>query len=138
MRLLGGVSKNNVSLLLVQVQPLHHLRLPAIPGWQSAFRDQSWRRFPVTSKPVLPPDPGAAASSSIGKYLQPVSDDDTIIESSSIGKYLQPVSDDDTIIDILLDGIQNQLLETETAVSQQNSDTPSCAPSKIVPLDGKE
>merc|ERR1712032_36046 len=89
------------------------------PGMQGAFQDQSWRRFPLTSEPVLQPDPGAS--------------------SSSIGKYLQPVSDDDTIIELLLDGIQTQLLETETAASQQNSGLGGVvqtvsSPCKILPL----
>ena len=118
MRLLLLFSKNNVSLSLVQFQPVHHLRLPVIPGMQGAFQDQSWRRFPLTSEPVLQPDPGAS--------------------SSSIGKYLQPVSDDDTIIELLLDGIQTQLLETETAASQQNSGTSSsCVPLKMFPRSGR-
>ena len=111
-------SKNDVSLSLVQFQPFRQLRLPVIPGMQGAFQDQSWRRFPLTPQPVLQPDPGAS--------------------SSSIGKYLQPVSDDDTIIELLLDGIQTQLLETETAASQQNSGTSSCVPSKIFPLSDNE
>ena len=86
-----------------------NLRVRVISGWERAFQDQSWRRFPP--EPVLQPDSGAA-SSPMGKYLQAASDEDTMIDSV-------PATDD--AIHVTDGSIQNQSEETETAASQQNA-----------------